>query len=74
LFALKRGVLNNQFMSSNPDEKAPKKIQENEPDDYKNPHDLTPRREGGGDALAEIMPNDSRADEKVIANNPQEKS
>jgi len=48
--------------------------QENEPDGYKNPPDLTPRREGGDDALAEIMPNDNRADEKVIANTPKVKS
>ena len=37
-------------------------------DGYKNPPDLTPRREGGADASAEIMPNDNRADEKVLSN------
>jgi hypothetical protein len=30
--------------------------------------DVTPRREGGDDALAETSPTDSRADEKVIVN------
>ena len=60
-------------MSKNPDENRPKNIQEKEQDRYENPPDLTPRREGGDDALAEIMPNDSRADEKVIANNTQDK-
>lgn len=30
--------------------------------------DVTPRREGGDDALAETNPTDTRADEKVIVN------
>lgn len=30
--------------------------------------DMTPRREGGDDALAEANPTDARADEKVIVN------
>jgi hypothetical protein len=30
--------------------------------------DMTPRREGGDDALAETAPTDARADEKVIVN------
>lgn len=30
--------------------------------------DMTPRREGGDDALAETTPTDARADEKVIVN------
>lgn len=34
--------------------------------------DVTPRREGGDDALAETSPNDSRADEKVIVNEQRE--
>ena len=29
---------------------------------------MTPRREGGDDALAESSPTDSRSDEKVIVN------
>ena len=39
---------------------------------YENPPDLTPRREGGDDALAETDPQDSRADEKVIVNEQRE--
>ncbi len=39
---------------------------------YNNMPDLTPRREGGDDALAETDPGDVRADEKVIYNNPQQ--
>ena len=42
-------------------------------DGYRNPPDLTPRREGGADASAEIMPNDNRADEKVISNKKKDK-
>lgn len=34
--------------------------------------DMTPRREGGDDSLAEAMPNDNRADEKVIVNEQRE--
>ena len=34
--------------------------------------DLTPRREGGDDALAESSPTDSRSDEKVIVNEQRE--
>lgn len=30
--------------------------------------DMTPRREGGDDSLAEASPYDSRSDEKVIVN------
>jgi hypothetical protein len=33
---------------------------------------MTPRREGGDDALAETDPTDSRADEKVIVNEQRE--
>lgn len=39
---------------------------------YENPADQTPRREGGDDALAEMNPTDSRADEKVIVNEQRE--
>jgi len=42
-------------------------------DGYKNEADVTPRREGGDDALAETNPQDSRADEKVIFNDLQTK-
>ena len=34
--------------------------------------DVTPRREGGDDALAEASPTDSRADEKVLVNDTKE--
>ena len=34
--------------------------------------DVTPRREGGDDAIAETNPADSRLDEKVIVNEQQE--
>lgn len=34
--------------------------------------DMTPRREGGDDALAEASPYDSRDDEKVIVNEQRE--
>ena len=34
--------------------------------------DVTPRREGGDDSLAESSPDDSRADEKVIVNEQRE--
>ncbi|GAA4334052.1 hypothetical protein [Flaviaesturariibacter amylovorans] len=37
----------------------------NEPG-YSNPADLTPRREGGDDSLAEANPTDPRNDEKVL--------
>ena len=35
---------------------------------YENQPDMTPRREGGDDALAESSPTDPRSDEKVIVN------
>lgn len=34
--------------------------------------DVTPRREGGDDALSETNPTDSRLDEKVIVNTQSE--
>jgi hypothetical protein len=34
--------------------------------------DMTPRREGGDDSLAEASPYDSRDDEKVIVNEQRE--
>lgn len=39
---------------------------------YENAPDLTPRREGGDDALAETNAEDYRADEKVIVNSQRE--
>ena len=35
---------------------------------YASQPDVTPRREGGDDALAESSPTDDRSDEKVIVN------
>lgn len=35
---------------------------------YESQPDMTPRREGGDDSLAESSPIDSRSDEKVIVN------
>jgi hypothetical protein len=54
--------------SNNPGPREPRKAS---PDDTYLP-DMTPRREGGDDALAETDPTDSRADEKVIVNEQRE--
>ncbi len=51
-----------------PAPKAQRKIKE---DDTYIP-DMTPRREGGDDSLAESSPKDSRSDEKVIVNSQRE--
>jgi hypothetical protein len=55
------------------------KQQHNGPRDPKKPEsdntylpDMTPRREGGDDSLAEASPYDSRNDEKVIVNEQRE--
>ena len=53
-------------MSLNP--KGPNEKGKNNESGYENPPDMTPRREGGDDALAETDPLDSRADEKIIVN------
>lgn len=37
-------------------------------DTFESQPDMTPRREGGDDALAESSPTDTRSDEKVIVN------
>lgn len=51
----------------------PKEKRQNESEaGYENPPDVTPRREGGDDALAETNPLDSRADERIIVNEPKE--
>ncbi len=42
--------------------------------DYKNPPSEAPRREKGQNALEGTSPQDSRADEKVIFNQPQTKA
>ncbi|RYY85957.1 MAG: hypothetical protein EOO15_15675 [Chitinophagaceae bacterium] len=45
----------------------------NEPG-YSNPPDLTPRREGGDDSLAEARPDDPRDDEKVLTRSESERT
>jgi len=50
---------------------GPRKPRKPEADDTYLP-DMTPRREGGDDSLAEASPYDSRDDEKVIVNTQRE--
>lgn len=45
-----------------------KKKEDNTASTFETRPDVTPRREGGDDALAERNPSDSRMDEKVIVN------
>jgi hypothetical protein len=45
---------------------APRNPEERKSDEVQ--PDVTPRREGGDDALAESSPTDNRSDEKVIVN------
>lgn len=54
----------------NTDPKTPRKDDElkRKGAGYENFPDVTPRREGGDDALAESSPTDERSDEKVIVN------
>jgi hypothetical protein len=54
-----------------PGPRDPKKQQNAGTDDTYLP-DMTPRREGGDDSLAEASPYDSRDDEKVIVNAQRE--
>ena len=53
------------ILNTEPEEQERKATYESQPD-------VTPRREGGDDALAETAPTDSRADEKVIVNEQRE--
>lgn len=50
---------------------GPREPRKPEADDTYLP-DMTPRREGGDDSLAEASPYDSRDDEKVIVNEQRE--
>jgi hypothetical protein len=50
---------------------GPREARKPEADDTYLP-DMTPRREGGDDSLAEASPYDSRDDEKVIVNEQRE--
>ena len=52
---------NNNTPRSSPDTKPGQPSYESQPD-------MTPRREGGDDTIAESLPTDSRLDEKVIVN------
>lgn len=57
-------------MNNNP-QQGPKEKRQGEPGKDVQP-DMTPRREGGDDALAESSPTDDRSDEKVIVNEQRE--
>lgn len=57
-------------MNNNP-QQGPKEKRQGEPGKEVQP-DMTPRREGGDDALAESSPTDDRSDEKVIVNEQRE--
>ncbi len=46
----------------------PRNKEDNTKSTFETSPDVTPRREGGDDALAETNPSDSRLDEKVIVN------
>lgn len=48
--------------------KGPRNKEDNTSSTFETRPDVTPRREGGDDALAERNPGDSRMDEKVIVN------
>jgi hypothetical protein len=52
------------------DSHEPRDPREKQPEQptYASQPDLTPRREGGDDSLAESSPTDNRSDEKVIVN------
>lgn len=55
----------------NHDPKEPRK-KDNTDATFETRPDVTPRREGGDDALAETNPSDSRMDEKVVVNTQSE--
>jgi len=55
-------------MSINNNPGGPKERKEADPGFTSTQPDVTPRREGGDDAIAESSPDDSRLDEKVIVN------
>lgn len=47
---------------------GPRNKEDNSESTFETRPDVTPRREGGDDAIAERNPSDSRMDEKVIVN------
>ncbi len=51
---------------------GPHKKKDNTESTFESRPDVTPRREGGDDALAETNPSDSRMDENVIVNEQRE--
>lgn len=61
--------LNTRIMNINRNDPRDPRIQK---EDATYLPDMTPRREGGDDALAETDPDDSRADEIVIVNEQRE--
>lgn len=51
---------------------GPRNKEDNTKSTFETRPDVTPRREGGDDALSETNPSDSRLDEKVIVNEQRE--
>ena len=51
---------------------GPRNKKDNTKSTFETQPDVTPRREGGDDALAETNPSDARLDEKVIVNEQSE--
>jgi hypothetical protein len=56
----------------NPNNNGPRNKEDNTQSTFETRQDVTPRREGGDDALAERNPSDARLDEKVIVNEQSE--
>ena len=56
----------------NTDNIGPRNKEDNTKSTFETRPDVTPRREGGDDALAETNPSDARLDEKVIVNEQSE--
>jgi hypothetical protein len=56
----------------NTDHTGPRNKEDNTKSTFETRQDVTPRREGGDDALAETNPSDARLDEKVIVNEQSE--
>ncbi|HEY0041161.1 MAG TPA: hypothetical protein VGB71_10890 [Flavisolibacter sp.] len=56
----------------NNDNIGPRNKEDNTNSTFETRPDVTPRREGGDDALAETNPSDARLDEKVIVNEQSE--
>lgn len=52
----------------NKEQEGPRNKEDNTASTFETRPDVTPRREGGDDAIAERSPSDSRMDENVIVN------